>query len=104
MYVANLIEALVLIAETNIDIFSIVNVGGISVSIHQFADAIRSVISAATIAYKQLPEHLKHIQVGDVILDNTIAVNRFQWEPKLNLEQSVRQTVEFYQNHKDNYL
>ncbi len=104
LFVDNLIEGLLLVAGKHDDTFSVVNIGGIGISILQFAEAIKRSIPSASILFRPLPEHMRSIQVGDVILDNTIAVQKYQWTPTLNLEESIQRTVDFYKTHKDNYM
>lgn len=104
LFVDNLIEGLALIAEKHQEPFSVVNLGGIGISILQFAKAIQNTVPDASVDFKPLPEHLKSIQVGDVILDNTLAVQEYHWTPKLNLNQAVRQTIAFYKNNREFYL
>lgn len=104
LFIDNLIEGLVLIAEKHKEPFSIVNIGGIGISILEFANAVQTIMPEAGIAYQTLPEHLRNIQVGDVILDNSKAIGEYQWTPKLDLLEAVRSTIEFYKANKKYYL
>lgn len=102
--VDNLIEGILAVAAHPTTPFRIVNLGGRAVSVIEFAKTIRKFIPEAEIRYHPFPENLKLIQVGDVILDSTLAREIYHWEPRLDLERALQQTIQFYQQKRELYL
>jgi nucleoside-diphosphate-sugar epimerase len=50
------------------------------------------------------PEDRKAIDVGDFICDYTAFRNQFGWEPKVNFEEGIQRSLEYFQNEIEYYI
>lgn len=104
LYVGDVMRAFILAAEQEHSKFSAYNVGGVFVPILEFCKAIQSIIPDSKIIKKEMPDELKKIQTGSLILDASAFQKASSWKAECALDQGVFETLQFYKSHKQNYL
>ena len=76
----------------------IFNVGsGKGTSLIQAAKAISTCVPETNIVLKAWPEIDQKIETGDYISDITLVNNETGWQPLINIEDGIRETIAFYQ-------
>lgn len=76
----------------------IFNVGyGAGISIREAAEVISKYCKGTKTEFKPWPEIDKKIETGDYISDIQALKNEIGWQPLVNFEDGVRQTIKFYE-------
>jgi len=73
------------------------------VSLHAIAGAIVAAAGSGSVTRVPYPPHLQSIEIGDYVGDYGKAKRLLGWEPRVDLAEGVRDTVEFYRAHRDRY-
>jgi UDP-glucose 4-epimerase len=77
----------------------IYNVGfGKEISLKDSVNLIRKFIPAAVIEFKPWPEVDKMIETGDYVSDIRMLKQDVGWEPRVDFEEGIKKTIEFYAN------
>ncbi|HEY2102120.1 MAG TPA: UDP-glucuronic acid decarboxylase family protein [Chthoniobacterales bacterium] len=94
-YVSDLIEGIFRLAMSNFH--EPVNIGNPrEMTIQQFAEEIRRITgTTSTIEYKPLPVDDPKVRQPDI----TRAKKVLGWEPKVDFEQGIRKTIEYFKEH-----
>lgn len=103
-YVDDVVEAFLLAAvddRTNGDVF---NLGGPEpVSVLDVTKLLLEVMGSGKYEVVPFPENRRKIEIGDYWGDYTKIKNLLGWAPTTTLNDGLRKTVDFYQQHKQHY-
>jgi UDP-glucose 4-epimerase len=103
-YVDDVVDAFLLAAvddRTNGDVF---NLGGPEpVSVLAVTKLLLEVMGSGKYEVVPFPENRRKIEIGDYWGDYTKIKNLLGWAPTTTLNDGLRKTVDFYQQHKQHY-
>lgn len=79
------------------------NLGGIPVSLKEFVEKAIEINGQGEYEIVPFPADRKPIEVGDYIADYGKIKKTLGWEPKANLEDGIKKTLDYYKKHKEHY-
>ena len=50
------------------------------------------------------PDERKAIDVGDLVCDYSAFRNQFEWEPKVNFEEGIQRSFEYFKDEIEHYI
>lgn len=104
-YIDDAVEAFLLAAakeEANGKIF---NLGGCEVvSLCDLAKQLVAANSGGTFQEREFPAERKRIDIGDYYADDRLIRAELGWLPKVNLQQGLAATLDYYRTNLKNYL
>lgn len=104
-YIDDVLDAL-LIAATHPDaIGNIYNLGAERpLSLEDTAKIMCKSMENADYELVEFPKDRKAIDVGDFICDYSLFSNQFKWKPKINFQQGIRKSIEYFRNEMKYYI
>lgn len=104
VYVRDIVNAFLKVGASDHLRGEILNVGsGQGVPLIDIVKQIVQIAGKGKIVHVPWPEKNKKIDVGDFIADISKIQKAIQWKPEISLETGLKETVEFYKNHKKHY-
>lgn len=104
-FVDDAVEAFLLAAANEKANGEIFNLGGDSVvSLKELADLVVEMNGAGEYLTRTYPPDRKRIDIGDYYADFGRIRSTLGWQPRTNLREGLRQTLEFYREHLPKYL
>lgn len=104
-YVDDAVEAFLLAAmreEANGQVF---NLGGCEViNLRDLADALVKANGNGKFQVREFPVDRKRIDIGDYYADDRRIRSELGWTPKVNLEEGLTRTLDYYRQHLKDYL
>lgn len=104
-YVDDVVDAMLLAAaskETDGEVF---NLGGERpYSLLDFVSVLKKCCPNIGYRLVPFPPETKKIDIGDFYADFSKIRKKLGWRPKTSLEDGVKETIAFYQKHKEHYL
>jgi nucleoside-diphosphate-sugar epimerase len=79
------------------------NLGGTPVSLKEFVKLAIKIYGKGSYEIVPFPKERKAIEPGDYIADWTKIKRIVGWEPKVHLEDGIRETINFYKKYKKYY-
>ncbi len=102
-YVADVVEALLLVAcneNTNGEVY---NIGGSPKSLIDLVKIMINVHGKGDYEIIPFNEDLKKIEIGDYVANYEKIKESVGWQPRVSLEEGLRLTFEFYEKFRENY-
>ncbi len=104
LYVADLVECLLMIAQADAAYGEVFNVGaGVPVSFHELAKKIVDVVGSGKVAFTEFTRERKEVEPGDYYTDISKIKRIVGWAPKTPLEDGIRATAAFYRTYRKEY-
>ncbi len=104
-FVDDAVEAFLLAAVSEDSNGEIFNLGGESVvSLKELADLVVEMNGGGEYLTRSYPADRKRIDIGDYYADFGRVHSTLGWQPRTNLREGLRQTLEFYREHLAKYL
>lgn len=104
-FVDDAVEAFLLAAANESSNGEIFNLGGESViSLKELADMVVEVNGGGEYLTRSYPAERKRIDIGDYYADFGRIRSTLGWQPRTDLREGLRQTLEFYREHLTKYL
>ncbi|MDX2040420.1 MAG: NAD-dependent epimerase/dehydratase family protein [Acidobacteriota bacterium] len=104
-FVDDAVEAFLLAAASEDSNGEIFNLGGESViSLKELADLVVEMNGGGEYLTRSYPADRKRIDIGDYYADFGRVHSTLGWQPRTNLREGLRQTLEFYREHLAKYL
>lgn len=104
-FVDDAVEAFLLAAASEKSNGEIFNLGGESVvSLKELADLVVEMNGGGEFVTRTYPADRKRIDIGDYYADFGKIAGTLGWQPRTNLREGLRQTLEFYREHLAKYL
>ncbi len=104
LYVDDLVECFLQVAthpEARGEVF---NVGtGLPISFLDLAKKIVEIAGTGRVAFTEFTKERKEVEPGDYYTDISKIKRIVGWEPKVNLENGLQRTIEFYRQYKKEY-
>ncbi len=103
-YIDDVVDALLLAAESNNCCGEVLNLGSNEVfSLSQTAEVMLSLHPEGQVQYVPFPEDRKRIDIGDYQGDYTRITARLGWQPRTGLKEGMRHTLAYYQENRNRY-
>lgn len=104
LYIDDLVESLILIAETDSAYGEVYNVGsGVPLSFVDLAKKIIQITGTGKVDYTEFTNERKALEPGDYYADITKIKKAVGWQPKISLDEGIKLTIDFYKKNKKNY-
>lgn len=104
-YIDDLLDAFLLVATSDHSVGKTFNLGARNpLSLKETAKIMCEQIEGASYEMIPFPENRKAIDVGDFICDYTAFRNQFGWEPKVNFEEGVANSISYSKENLSYYL
>jgi UDP-glucose 4-epimerase len=104
-FVEDAAEAFVAAAQSPATIGRVLNVGGCdAVSLTAVAEMLVDLNGGGSYEFRNYPEERKKIDIGDYYTDDNVFRSLTGWQPKVDLKEGLRRTVDFYREHLGRYL
>jgi nucleoside-diphosphate-sugar epimerase len=102
-YVDDVVEALLLAGLSPKADGEIFNLGGSHLSLKEIVELIARISGSKKYGFIPFPEGSKKIEIGDYIADYSKIKKTLGWEPKVDMEEGLKKTVEYYNENKKRY-
>lgn len=104
-YVSDIVEGFIKVAESPKSIGQVINIGtGKEISIRDVANKIFSLMNYRGIIQEETSrKRPKKSEVERLMCDNTKAKTLLGWEPRVSLEQGLRQTIDWIRENPSRY-
>lgn len=102
-YVDDVVEALLLAMareKTNGEVY---NIGGIPVSLKALVEKMLQVYGKGEYEIVEYPKEAQKIEIGDYVANWEKFKTAVNWQPRASLEDGLKKTFEYYQQHKKYY-
>ena len=104
-YVEDVLEALLIAATEKNAVGKVYNLGAPDpLSLVDTAKIMCQGIEGSDYLMIPFPEDRKAIDVGDFICDYSAFRNQFGWEPKVNFEDGIQRSIEYFQKEIEHYI
>ncbi len=103
VYIDDVVNSLLLAAASDSVWGKVYNVGAYPASLKEFVNTAIKVYGKGELFSVKFPENRKTIEVGDFISDWSRIKKEIGWQPKVNLEQGIKKTFDFYEKNKQYY-
>jgi nucleoside-diphosphate-sugar epimerase len=104
-YVEDVLDALLIAATEKNAIGKVYNLGASDpLSLEDTAKTMCQEIEGSDYQMIPFPEDRKAIDVGDFICDYSAFSNQFEWEPKVNFEEGIQRSFQYFQDEIEHYI
>jgi UDP-glucose 4-epimerase len=104
-YVEDILDALIIAANDENAIGKVYNLGApYPLSLEDTAKIMCQSIGGCDYHMVPFPEDRKAIDVGDFICDYSAFRDQFGWEPKVNFEEGIQRSLEYFRNEIEYYI
>ena len=104
-YIEDVLDALLITAKEENAIGKVYNLGAPDpLSLEDTAKIMCKDIEGSKYTMIPFPEDRKAIDVGDFICDYSAFHNQFGWEPRVNFEEGIQSSLEYFQKEIEYYI
>jgi len=102
-YVDDVVSALLMVPTKETAWGEVYNLGGIAVSLKTFVEELIKINGSGEYELIPFPDDRKSIEIGDYIADYFKIMRTVGWEPKAELSNSLKTTLDYYRKNKVRY-
>jgi UDP-glucose 4-epimerase len=104
LYVDDLVESMLAVAETDAAFGDVFNVGtGIPVSFNDLAKKIVEVAGSGRAIFTEFTKEREEVEPGDYYADISRIISRTGWTPRISLDEGIARTIAYYRKYKKEY-
>ena len=103
-YVDDVVEALILASQTEDCFGKTFNLSGKPFNLNSIAEQFIRITGKGEIKFKDFPEELKKIDIGNYYGSSELFFQKTRWRPKVDLTEGLEKTIHFFQAHLVDYL
>jgi UDP-glucose 4-epimerase len=101
VYVADIVDALLLIGLAEATVGGVYNVGaGTATTFREMVDVVLGVVGRGTLAHVPWPSDYPHVDTVDFIADVSALKAATGWQPRVSLRDGVAATFRYYEAHR----
>ena len=102
-YVDDVVEALLLAMASEKTNGEVYNLGGFPISLEEIVEKMIKTYGEGEYELVPFPSESKEIEIGDYIADYSKFKRIVGWEPKIDVDEGLTRTFEYYKKHKQYY-
>jgi nucleoside-diphosphate-sugar epimerase len=102
-FVDDVVEALLVVGQSEEGWGEAYNLGGVPVSLENFVKETIRIHKKGSYTVKPFPKDRKAIEIGDYVANYTKMKNTFGWTPKTALSKGIEKTIAYYEKNKAKY-
>ena len=102
-YVDDVVNALIVTAESNKANGEVYNLGGYPLTLKEFVEKVIEILGKGSYKLIPFPKERKSIEIGNYVADIKKINDEFGWHPKVSADDGIRQTIEYYKKFKKHY-
>lgn len=102
-YIDDVVDALLLGMSEEKTNGKAYNLGGFPISLREFVEKALAIYGAGEYEVIPFPEDAKRIEIGDYIADYSKFSKDVGWKPRIDVEEGIRRTFDFYEKYKQYY-
>ncbi|OPZ57347.1 MAG: dTDP-glucose 4,6-dehydratase [Deltaproteobacteria bacterium ADurb.Bin510] len=104
MYIDDLVECLLMTAQSEAAIGQVFNVGsGRGVTFREIAATIVEVIGSGSYKFTEFTQERAEVEPGDYWADISKITRLVGWRPQTDFSEGIKATAEFYRAHRSHY-
>jgi UDP-glucose 4-epimerase len=104
LYVDDLVDCLLRVATAAQAYGEVFNVGsGVPINFIELAKKIVKITGTGKVTFTEFTQERKEVEPGDYYTDISKIRRMVRWEPKTDLDEGLRRTIEFYRKFKKEY-
>jgi nucleoside-diphosphate-sugar epimerase len=104
LYIDDAVNAMLIAAASDKAYGQIFNVGsGIPTDFITLAETIIRIAGSGRCDFSPFSKERKELEPGDYYTDITKIKDQLGWKPKIELEDGLRMTIDFYRQHRQHY-
>lgn len=104
LYVDDLVDCLLRVATAARAYGEVFNVGsGVPINFIELAKKIVKITGTGKVTFTEFTQERKEVEPGDYYTDISKIKRMVGWEPKTDLEEGLRRTIEFYRKYRKEY-
>lgn len=104
LYVDDLVDCLLRVATAARAYGEVFNVGsGVPINFIELAKKIVKITGTGKVTFTEFTQERKEVEPGDYYTDISKIKRMVGWEPKTDLDEGLRKTIEFYRKFKKEY-
>ena len=105
VFVDDVVDAFLRAGATDAVNGDVFNVGGMEpISHRDLVELLIGTAGSGSVRYVEWPPEKKAIDIGSFYSDSTKFRNAVGWEPRIDLREGLRRTIEYYREHLPEYL
>jgi len=102
-YVDDIVEALLLAMASEKTDGAVYNLGGFPISLKDIVEKMIKIYGNGEYELIPFPPESKKIEIGDYIADYSRFKKTIGWEPKIDIDEGLKKTFEYYEKYKQYY-
>lgn len=102
-YVSDVVDALILAAQSKKSAREVYNLGGDSLTLKDFVEKVIRILGYGRFKIVPFPKDRKPIEVGNYVADIKKISDELGWHPTVSVDDGIRQTIEYYKKFKKYY-
>ena len=103
-YVDDVVDALILSAQSKKANGEIYNLGGMPITLLDFVKIAIESLEGGKYKIVKFPKERKNIEIGNYVADIKKIKNDLGWQPKVSAREGVQETIDYYKQYKKNYF
>ncbi len=102
-YVDDVVDALLLAMSSEKTNGEVYNLGGFPINLKDIVEKMIKIYGKGEYELIPFPPETKQIEIGDYIADYSKFREAVEWEPKINIDEGLKKTFEYYDKYKQYY-
>lgn len=102
-YIDDVVEAFLLCGASDKVWGEAFNLGGTPISLKGFVELLVKINEGGKYRLVPFPTDRKSIEIGDYVADWSKIKKALGWQPKVNLEEGIKRTLQYYRKYRKHY-
>ncbi|MDP2632875.1 MAG: GDP-mannose 4,6-dehydratase [Candidatus Curtissbacteria bacterium] len=103
-YIDDVVDALILAAQSKRANGNVYNLGGIPITLLDFVKITISHLGYGKFKMIKFPKERKSIEIGNYVADIGKIKNDLGWSPKVSPDEGIERTLEYYKKYRKHYF
>lgn len=102
-YIEDVVEAFLMAGAFKKASGEVFNLGGAHMPLLELVKLMIKIYGRGSYELMPYPEENKKIEIGDYVADYTKITNLLGWKPRVNIEEGIKKTFEYYEKNREFY-